>query len=244
MKTFKTPVSLICGVLFTMSIFSITAQNQPIRGVQKNKEIVVVKADNPDVYSSTLDFDDARKQLIMAGQNYNTNYGIYASIKSAPSPKGKNYRTLEKVVFEIVNYKPTYFIGIDSVVIAENLMKNGIMFKIYTRGLSENKTFELNKNVLANVHFEKGSYLHSERTLNPLFVKLDSNGKPNMLEDGRVDCKPDNGQVFDFEFWYKDGNHVVRKQDYDKEQKNYEEELFSLPGHRCKESYNRIIFSE
>mgnify|MGYP000347877078 FL=1 len=182
----------------------------------------------------------------MAGQNYQTNYGIYASIAIGESSLGSNYKTLENISFEIVNYKPTYFIGIDSVVVASTKRKDGLTFKIYTRALSDKNMYELDKEALKNIHFEQGSYLHSERYLNPMFPEKDANGKVLFMEDGRIACQPDNGKAFDFEFFYRDGLHVVRKEDYDKEKENPQtfmnEVASTMPGYRCRQSFNKIMF--
>lgn len=91
-------------------------------------------------YSATLDFNDERKQLLMAGQNYNTNYGIYVSVKTGPSTLGDAYRTFEQMDFEIVNYKPTYLIGIDSVIIRGAAKKGEVAFTIFTRALPHSAT--------------------------------------------------------------------------------------------------------
>lgn len=210
--------------------------------------MVVRKIDGDPMqeYSSTLDLNDDRKQLIMAGQNYQTNYGIYASIKIGESSLGSNYKTFTSVEFEIVNYKPTYFIGIDSIIVAPNKMKDGLTFLIYTRAMADHKTYSLNEKKLKNLHFEKGGYIHSQRILNPMFPKIDAAGMPVLMSDGRVECIPDNGKAFDFEFFYKDGRHVVRKEDYDKEKISkqiYKDEIVSMmPGRRCWSSFNKIIF--
>ncbi|WP_405380765.1 hypothetical protein [Maribacter sp. LLG6340-A2] len=210
--------------------------------------MVVRKIDgNPmQEYSSTLDLNDNRKQLIMAGQNYQTNYGIYASIEIGDSSLGSEYKTFKNVEFEIVNYKPTYFIGIDSIVVAPNKMKDGLTFLIYTKAMSDKVSYSLNKDQLKNLHFEKGGYIHSKRILNPMFPKLDDAGKPIVMSDGQLDALPDNGKAFDFEFFYKDGRHIVRKEDYDKEvvsTQMYKNEIAStLPGKRCVQSFNKVVF--
>jgi len=182
----------------------------------------------------------------MAGQNYQTNYGIYAAIEVGESSMGPNYKTLKKVHFEIVNYKPTYFIGIDSIIVSTTRALEGLTFKIYTRALSDKNTYSLNANVLSNIHFEQGSYLHSQRILNPMFPEFDNNGKPILMTDGGVACKADNGKAFDFEFFYKDGRHVVKREDYEKEEvssQTYKDEMaFTMPGKRCWASFNKIVF--
>lgn len=226
------------------SIFAM-AQDRP-SGVAEEAKLIVKKIGGMEEYSSTLDLNDNRKQLLMAGQNYQTNYGIYASIEIGASSLGSNYRTLKNVEFEIVNYKPTYFIGIDSIVVAGSKMKDGLTFKIYTRALSDANTYTLNQEELKNIHFEKGSYLHSERYLNPMFPEKDNNGNVVFMKDGRIASQPDNGKAFDFEFFYKDGRHIVRKEDYDKEKQTsqmYKNEIaLSLPGRRCKTSFNKVLF--
>lgn len=204
-------------------------------------------AGNPmQAYSSTLDLNDNRKQLIMAGQNYQTNYGIYASIEIGDSSLGEDYKTFKNVEFEIVNYKPTYFIGIDSVVVSTTKALDGLTFKIYTRALSDKTTYALNEDVLKNIHFEQGSYLHSERTLNPMFPEFDSSGNPKLMSDGSIACKSDDGKAFDFEFFYKDGQLVVPKENYDiikLSEETYLNEMPSgMPGYRCRQSFNKIIF--
>ncbi|MFS4416969.1 hypothetical protein [Maribacter sp. 2307ULW6-5] len=209
---------------------------------------VVERKSGLGAYTSTIDFKDERKQLLMAGQSYGTNYGIYASIKMGKSSLGARYRTLERISFEVVNYKPIYFIGIDSVVVGSGPSKDGLVFKIYTRAMSQQTTLVLDRQALAHIHFEKGSYLHSQRQLNPMFPRLGKDGRAVFLEDGRVACDPDNGKAFDFEFFYKDGRHVVRKQDYDREGERaqgdgYKGEIaLSLPGRRCRHSFNKVVF--
>ncbi len=206
---------------------------------------IVKKTGGIEEYSSTLDLNDNRKQLLMAGQNYQTNYGIYASIEIGESSLGPNYKTLKNMEFEIVNYKPTYFIGIDSIVVASIQSKDVLTFKIYTRALSDTVTYSLGSEDLANIHFEQGSYLHSERYLNPMFPEKDNSGNILFMENGRVACKPHNGKAFDFEFFYMDGRHIVRKEDYDKEkqEQQYKNEFVStLPGKRCFHSFNKVMF--
>lgn len=232
--------------LCTLGALTVKAQDRKLGAVDDTAPLIVKKVGGLEEYSSTLDLNDDRKQLLMAGQNYQTNYGIYASIEIGESSLGSNYKTLKNVEFEIVNYKPTYFIGIDSIVVAQNKMKNGLTFKIYTRALSDRNTYTLNENALRNIHFEQGSYMYSERYLNPMFPKKDTSGNLLFDADGRISCNPDNGKAFDFEFFYKDGRHVVRKADYDKEKDNpqtYMNEVAStLPGRRCFHSFNKVIF--
>lgn len=242
MKTLKRSLALICLSSFTFMI----AQKKAMGSLEKDLEIVVAKGTSPDLYSSSIELNDDRNQLIMAGQNYQTNYGIYARIKAAPSNKGKNYRLLENISFEIVNYKPTYFMGIDSIVVARATNGKQFMLKIFTKAMSENNTYDLTKEDLKGLHMENGSYLHSERTLNPMFPKKDNSGNVLFDTDGRVSCDSNNGKVFDFEFFYVDGKHEVRKADYDKEKENkqtYLNEVFStLPAGRCRNSFNKVIF--
>lgn len=243
MKTLKNVAPLF--MIITLSI-NLTHAQDVNRGPADDAPMIVKKMDGFEEYSSTLDLNDDRKQLLMAGQNYQTNYGIYASITIGESTLGSTYKTLKNVDFEIVNYKPTYFIGIDSVVVAADRMQNGLTFKIYTRALSDNATYTLNEAALKNIHFEQGSYLHSERYLNPMFPQKDANGKVLFDSDGRVSCQPDNGKAFDFEFFYKDGRHVVRREDYDTENEDPQtymnEVALQLPGKRCNHSFNKIIF--
>lgn len=241
----KNKVLLLLFVGCTLSSFFGIAQDR-LPGVVEEAKLIVKKIGGMEEYSSTLDLNDNRKQLLMAGQNYQTNYGIYASIEIGESSLGSNYKTLKNVEFEIVNYKPTYFIGIDSIVVAGSKMRDGLTFKIYTRALSDANTYTLNQEELKNIHFEKGSYLHSERYLNPMFPEKDNNGIVVFMKDGRIACQPDNGKAFDFEFFYKDGRHIVRKEDYDKEKETpemYKNEIaLSLPGRRCFHSYNKVMF--
>lgn len=243
MKTLK---KITQKLLFTSCLIfsSLTFAQTPLGGIEDGEKVIVGKIGGLEEYSSTLDLNDDRKQLLMAGQNYQTNYGIYASIEIGESSLGSNYKTLKNIDFEIVNYKPTYFIGIDSIIVASTPKKDGLTFKIYTRAMSDQRTFTLGEDALKNIHFELGSYLHSERYLNPMFPEKDASGKVVFMEDGRVASQPDNGKVFDFEFFYKDGRHVVRKEDYDKEKtQEYLDEIAStLPGRRCKQSFNKIIF--
>tara|TARA_R110002051_G_scaffold64139_2_gene116781 strand:+ start:27257 stop:27997 length:741 start_codon:yes stop_codon:yes gene_type:complete len=246
MKTLKKITLLISAASFCLTTLTVNAQSNesPMGGGL----MVVRKIDgNPmQEYSSTLDLNDNRKQLIMAGQNYQTNYGIYASIELGDSSLGADFKTFKSVEFEIVNYKPTYFIGIDSIVVAPNKMKDGLTFLIYTKAMSDKVSYSLNKEQLKNLHFEKGGYIHSQRILNPMFPKFDAAGKPILMNDGRLDALPDNGKAFDFEFFYKDGRHVVRKEDYDKEEVStqvYKDESVSMmPGRRCWSSFNKVIF--
>lgn len=244
MKIFKNTVP-VCFVLSLVFIpLQLAAQDKQM-GDADDAKLIIKKVGGFEEYSSTLDLNDNRKQLLMAGQNYQTNYGIYAAIEIGESSLGANYKTLKKIDFEIVNYKPTYFIGIDSIIVASNREKNGLTFRVYTRALSDQTTYSLDTSALQNVHFENGSYLHSERYLNPMFTEKDAKGIVQYDSDGRISCQPDNGKAFDFEFFYKDGRHVVRKEDYDKEDKpqTYKNEIAStLPGRRCKESYNKVIF--
>lgn len=241
---FKKVILLQIITLFLLSPFCSMAQADPMGG-----GLMVVRkiAGNPmQEYSSTLDLNDKRKQLIMAGQNYQTNYGIYASIEIGDSSLGSDYKTFKSVEFEIVNYKPTYFIGIDSIIVAPNKMKDGLTFVIYTRAMAENKTYALNEEQLQDLHFEKGGYIHSKRILNPMFPEIDVAGKPILLSDGRLACNSDNGKAFDFEFFYKDGRHVIRRENLDEEGDSvqmYKNEIAStLPGKRCRQSFNKIIF--
>ncbi|RRQ49890.1 hypothetical protein DZC72_04710 [Maribacter algicola] len=230
-------------LLLVLVISPLTAQ---LRKIKDTAPLIVKRVVGMEDYSSTLDFNDNRKQLLMAGQNYQTNYGIYASIEIGESTLGQNYKTIKNIEFEIVNYKPTYFIGIDSVVVVADRNNSGATFKIYTRALSDKTNYILSENSLNNLHFEQGSYLHSERYLNPMFPIKDANGNIVYGKDGRIDCKPDNGKAFDFEFFYMDGRHVVRKEDYDKEQESElsatNEIAFSLPGRRCNTSFNKVVF--
>lgn len=246
MKMHKEVTSFAILILFLFTCKMSVAQKKelPVGGEQR---IILKKIDNNPFqeYSSTIDLADSRKQLVMAGQNYQTNYGIYAKIEMVNSVLGEEYRTLKNIDFEIVNYKPTYFIGIDSVVVSTTRALDGLTFIIYTRALSDKSTYNLGKNELKNIHFENGSYLHSERILNPMFPEINESGFPVLLNDGQIACKPDNGKAFDFEFFYKDGRLVVRKEDYDKEDLNkvYNNEIAStLPGKRCSSSFNKIMF--
>jgi hypothetical protein len=244
MKLLKKVSLFLVANSFIFSAVVVQAQKKE-KAMKDDAPLIVKKMGGMEEYSSTLDLNDDRKQLLMAGQNYQTNYGIYASIKIGESSLGSNYKTLKNVEFEIVNYKPTYFIGIDSVVVAATQRKDGLTFKIYTRALSDANSYTLNQEALKNIHFEQGSYLHSERYLNPMFPEKDSNGKVIFMKDGRVDSQPDNGKAFDFEFFYKDGRHIVRKEDYDKEkqEQQYKNEFVStLPGKRCFHSFNKVMF--
>lgn len=243
MKTLRKVTPLLMMMLI-LSPALMRAQDKKMGAAEE--AMIVKKMEGLEEYSSTLDLNDDRKQLLMAGQNYQTNYGIYASITIGESSLGRNYKTLKNVDFEIVNYKPTYFIGIDSIVVATSRMKNGLTFKIYTRAQSDVSTYTLNEAALKNVHFEQGSYLHSERYLNPMFPKKDASGQVLFDSDGRVSCVPDNGKAFDFEFFYQDGRHIVRKEDYDKEKEDPQtymnEVALQLPGKRCRESFNKVVF--
>lgn len=245
MKTLtKVSQGVIVG-LCILGALTVKAQDRKLGAVDEAAPLIVKKVGGLEEYSSTLDLNDNRKQLLMAGQNYQTNYGIYASIEIGESSLGSNYKTLKNVEFEIVNYKPTYFIGIDSIIVSANRKKDGLTFKVYTRALSDKNTYTLNQADLKNIHFENGSYLHSERYLNPMFPEKDTSGKVLFDSDNRVACKPDNGKAFDFEFFYKDGRHVVRKEDYDKEEKpqTFMNEVAStLPGRRCRQSFNKVMF--
>ncbi len=244
MKTLKSIAPLSLFLLLAICPLLLQAQERPM-----GDGLVVIKKilnDPKQAYSSTIDLNDDRKQLIMAGQNYQTNYGIYAAIKMAPSSLGSNYRTLEQIEFEIVNYKPTYFIGLDSVVVSTTRALDGLTFKIYTKAMSNTTAITMNKAALKDIHFEEGSYLHSERYLNPMFPQKDANGQVQFMEDGEVVCMADNGLAFDFEFFYKDGDLVVRREPYDLLQlgtKTYLGEAPSgMPGKRCKQSFNKIVF--
>lgn len=244
MKTITKVTLLSSLAVFFLTPLFLMAQTDPM-----GDGLMVVRkiAGNPmQAYSSTLDLNDDRKQLIMAGQNYQTNYGIYASIEIGDSSLGAEFKTFKSVEFEIVNYKPTYFIGIDSVVVSTTKALDGLTFKIYTRGLSDKRTYALNEDVLKNIHFEQGSYLHSERTLNPMFPEFDSSGNPKLMSDGSIACKSDDGKAFDFEFFYKDGQLVVPKENYDiiklSEEMYLNEMPSGMPGYRCRQSFNKIIF--
>lgn len=242
MKTLVKVSRVVIVGLCVLGTLLVQAQDKPMQ----DGLLIVKKMGGMEEYSSTIDLNDDRKQLLMAGQNYLTNYGIYASIEVGESSLGSNYKTLKNIEFEIVNYKPTYFIGIDSIVVAANRMNNGLTFKIYTRAQSDVTNYALDETAMKNVHFEQGSYLHSERYLNPMFPEKDAHGKVLLEADGRVACKPDNGKAFDFEFFYKDGRHVVRKEDYDREKESpqtYLNEIAStLPGKRCWHSFNKVMF--
>ncbi len=244
MKNLKNIVP-VCFMLSLVFIpLQLAAQDKQM-GDADDAKLIVKKVGGFEEYSSTLDLNDNRKQLLMAGQNYQTNYGIYVSIETNKSSLGSNYKTFKNIEFEIVNYKPTYFIGIDSIVVASNRAKNGLTFKVYTRALSDITSYKIENKSLKNIHFENGSFLHSERYLNPMFPERDSDGQISFDSKGRINCLPDNGKAFDFEFFYKDGRHVVRKEDYDQEDKpqTYMNEIAStLPGRRCKESYNKVLF--
>lgn len=245
MISLKTLPKLLLTISFIFIINYAMGQDRQLGSLEQTK-LVVKKIDGIKEYSSTIDLNDDRKQLLMAGQNYQTNYGIYASIEIGKSSLGTNYKTLKNIEFEIVNYKPTYFIGIDSIIVAANQMRNGLTFKIYTRALSDNNTYVLNEADLKSIHFENGSYLHSERYLNPMFPEKNAEGKVLFDSDGRVTCQPDNGKAFDFEFFYKDAYLVVKKENYDQktevDQLYKNEEAFSMPGRRCKESFNKVMF--
>lgn len=240
-----TSFAILILFLFTCKMSVAQKKELPVGGEQR---IILKKIDNNPFqeYSSTIDLTDSRKQLVMAGQNYQTNYGIYAKIEMINSVLGEEYRTLKNIDFEIVNYKPTFFIGIDSVVVSTTRALDKLTFKIYTRGLSNKSTFSLSENELENIHFEEGSYLHSERILNPMFPEFDSKGNPILRADGSVKSKSDNGEAFDFEFFYKDGQLVVPKENYDRLQFSKEtylnEKPSSMPGYRCKQSFNKIVF--
>lgn len=246
MKTIKKVILVSTLFLFFMTPHFLEAQakKDPVGdGLMVVRKIV----GNPmEDYSSTVDLNDDRKQLIMAGQNYQTNYGIYASIEIGDSSLGADFKTFKSMEFEIVNYKPTYFIGIDSVVVSTTKALDGLTFKIYTRALSDKSTYTLNEDVLKNIHFEQGSYLHSERTLNPMFPEFDSRGNPKLMSDGSIACKSDDGKAFDFEFFYKDGQLVVPKENYDiiklSEEMYLNEMPSGMPGYRCRQSFNKIIF--
>jgi len=239
----------LLGVIavFISNPLQLQAQRKNISTVGNQKVVISKRVNDPvQPYSSTIDLNDNHMQLIMAGQNYQTNYGIYAKIAMVESNMGPEYKTLEKIEFELVNYKPTYFIGIDSVNIVTTKALDGITLNIYTRALSDMNTYTLESECLKNIHFEKGSYLHSQRILNPMFPEFDVDGRPILMSDGRVTCKADNGKAFDFEFFYKDGSHVVRKEAYDLEvvntQRYKNESISALPSKRCWTSYNKIIF--
>lgn len=247
MKTFSKVALFTTTVLFFMNPITILAQKgtTPLGGGQK--VVISRMVDNlKQEYSSTIDLNDKRKQLIMAGQNYQTNYGIYAKIEMAASDMGAEYRTLKNVEFEIMNYKPTYFIGIDSIVVSTPKSLKELTFKIYTRALSDKTTFTLKEDDVKHIHFEKGSYLHSERILNPMFPKFDAQGKPVLLSDGSVACTSDDGKAFDFEFFYKDGQFVMPRENYDikieSEETYLNEKPSTLPGIRCRQSFNKIMF--
>lgn len=246
MKTYKNVLPFLFAFYLYFFHISVQAQVKKSGTMGDDLKVIVKKVSGFEEYSSTIDLNDNRKQLLMAGQNYQTNYGIYASIEMGASSLGSNYKTLKNIAFEIVNYKPTYFIGIDSIVVAGSKLNDGLTFKIYTRALSDKNTYELNEKALENIHFENGSYLHSERYLNPMFPDKDINGKVVFMKDGRIASQPDNGKAFDFEFFYKDGRHVVRKEDYDNEKENpqtYMNEIVStLPGRRCRQSFNKVMF--
>lgn len=245
MKTLKNVALFLIVLSFAFSPMCLEAQDKRLGAVDDVK-MIVKKVSGPEEYTSTLDLSDNRKQLLMAGQNYQTNYGIYAAIEMGESSLGSNYKTLKNVEFEIINYKPTYFIGIDSIVVGNTKMKDGITFKIYTRALSDKDTYTLDEETLKNIHFENGSYMHSERYLNPMFPEKDTKGRVLFDSDGRVSCQPDNGKAFDFEFFYMDGMHMARKEDYDKERtEQYKNEFVStMPGYRCRQSFNKVMFSE
>lgn len=247
MNNIKQVTLLSTIFLFLFAPVFLIAQKKAVPMGERQKVVISkIQNDPAQAYSSTIDLNDNRLQLLMAGQNYHTNYGIYTSIEVGESSMGSAYKTLRKVDFEIVNYKPTYFIGIDSIVVSTTRALDGLTFKIYTRGLSDNNTYSLNEDALKNIHFEQGSYLHSERILNPMFPEFDSNGNPLLLNDGSVACRSNDGKAFDFEFFYKDGRYETRKEDYDKEKLNTQtykdEEVSTMPGKRCKQSFNKIMF--
>lgn len=245
MKTLTKVLPFVMSLCLVLSTVSLRAQDKKTGAVDE-APIIVKKVGGNEEYSSTLDLNDNRMQLLMAGQNYRTNYAIYAAVEMDKSSLKSEYKTLKSIKFEIVNYKPTYFIGIDSIIADTNKKTEDFTLKIYTRAMSKERTYLLTENDLKDIRFEKGSYLHSERYLNPMFPKKDANGNVQFDTDGRIVCEPDNGKAFDFEFFYKDGRHVVRKADYDKEKENPQtyrnEEPLTLPGKRCWESYNKIMF--
>jgi hypothetical protein len=247
MKTIK-KVSLVSTLAFfyAMPMF-LQAQKESIP-LGAGQKVVINKIENGDMqnYSSTIVLNDIRKQLIMAGQNYQTNYGIYATIEIGKSSMGENYKTLKSIEFEIVNYKPTYFIGIDSIIAHTTKDLKGFTLKIYTRAMSDKNTNSLDKEIIKNIHFEKDSYLHCERILNPMFPNLNAKGNPILMSDGSVSCAPDDGKAFDFEFFYKDGQFVMPRKNYDNlklsDETYLNESASGMPGFRCKQSFNKISF--
>lgn len=73
-----------------------------------------------------------------------------------------------------------------------------------------------------------------------------ADGRPKLDEKKNIVYSPDNGKAFDFEFYYRDGDLVLKRPNYDGETlgvKEYQGEIpLGMPGRRCKTSINKVIF--
>ncbi|MGY3792844.1 hypothetical protein [uncultured Aquimarina sp.] len=201
---------------------------------------------------------DDRWQSIASSQNYGTNYGIFAKINAQQSDLGEKYFSIKNIEFKTINYKPTISVGIDTVVVKKRGSKT-LKIQVYMKGLvNPKKTFDWISTDSTKIDLPKeNSIIRGERILQPLFIvnKTDVDiTKKNKQYFKRVlnkrtedtlysESSNKDGTIFDSEFFYKDGHHLVAKYDYDMDS-DRRGVIIKDPGPRCREYNHKIIFSE
>lgn len=206
--------------------------------------------------------DSKNYQFLYASQNYNTFYGIYGKFEAEKSKEGY---LINSITFLLVNYKGVINIGfqyghsveinyanenktpqinkIPTGNLEENIQnevfdtRDTNQFKINLRGLSENNYLKVNfKNGL-----KVKDIFSIKRVLKTLTTKRMANG----------DAYDFNGQVFDSEFFYRDGLGKSRanrnRNGRERIHHDYKEEIKENVGEKliaddCVESNLKIIY--
>ena len=205
-------------------------------------------------YSSNILIDDtSRWQLIASSQNYGSNYAVFA--KFYTENDSENNLIVKQAEFKLLNYKNLIPIGIDNVQMIQST--NGIEMKIFVQAQGKYRGQDKGKKLSnLNVAVIKGGILHTERIILPMhiisqtesrsreekqfskhdFKFYDENG---IVKDSLIYYEADNNQLFDTEFFYKDGIHVNSKKHMDESA----EKKVKAPGKRCRDAYFIILAS-
>jgi len=150
-------------------------------------------------YCGNVDLSDAaaeRNQFIYASQLYGTFFSIYAIFKCSDVKGSPKKRGIDKIIFNLLNYKGPIDIGLEKAEFVPGDSINKDMFHLYVKGLNDpDKQFEIDfgKNPLI---VSRGDELNFLRKL----VKLAS-----------APSKKDSYHVFDSEFYSRDGMQKLPK---------------------------------
>lgn len=217
-----------------------------------------------------------RWQLLASSQNYGSNYAVYAKFYTDKAESKVDSLKVTSADFMLLNYKNMVYIGLEDIVIKSldgNLYVkiyvkalgkyHGLENSSDNEVLSSSNSDKILPKKDLNLWVKNDHILKSERILLPLHLITED--EASNLDDNEVFkkhyefskdysrhgekltyAKSNNGELFDNEFFYKDGIYITVKEDYDsgtyEEGAKFTTEMLA-PDNRCRDARFRILIS-